>query len=247
MKIFENWSKTRHTAGNELRQKIKCVGDAWRRGRFYDFLLRPHVVNTYLFSNIWHKASAINLLCSDMDKLQREGNDFVFADCYLRPEKPVNYIEKREGGLQIHHVRSKAMALFIKNFLEESFTNIYLDAVVRKYCLDEEVLPAPVRPNYLDKRLITTLKLVLDSTHRVTTKDIYQALMRNEFSIEGDFKLRIESIYDDFSLRNILEFTHSKCISVCVRSHMWKIVHRIQHSDIGGYSMVRGTVGPRVL
>ena len=156
----------------------------------------------------------------------------MFADCYLRPEKPVNYIEKREGGLQIHHVRSKAMALFIKNFLEESFTNIYLDAVVRKYCLDEEVLPAPVRPNYLDKRLITTLKLVLDSTHRVTTKDIYQALMRNEFSIEGDFKLRIESIYDDFSLRNILEFTHSKCISVCVRSHMWKIVHRIQHSDI---------------
>ena len=232
MKIFESWSKTRHIAGNELKQKVKCIRDSWRRGRFYDFLLRPHVVNTYLFSNIWHKASSINLLCSDMAKIQSEGNDYVFADCYLRPEKLVNYIERKEGGLQINHVRSKATALFIKNLLEESFTNIYIDAVVRKYCLEEDVVPAPVRPHYFDKRLITTLKLVLGSTHQVSTKDIYQTLMRNEFVIEGDFKLRIETIYENFSLRNILEFTHSKCIPVCVRSHMWKIVHRIEHSDI---------------
>ena len=139
VKIYESWSKTRHKAGDELKLKIKRIRDTWRRGRFYDFLLRPHVVNTYLFSNIWHKASSINLLCSDMDKIQSEGNDYVFADCYLRPEKCVNYISKGEGGLKINHVRSMAMALFIKNFLEESITNIYLDAVVRKYCLDEDV------------------------------------------------------------------------------------------------------------
>ena len=47
---------------------------------------------------------------------------------------------KKEGGLQINHVRSKAMALFIKNLLEEALTNIYLDAVVRKFCLDEDIL-----------------------------------------------------------------------------------------------------------
>ena len=69
VKIFDSWSKTRHTAGNELKQKIKSIRNTWRRGRFYDFLLRPHVVNTYLFSNIWHKASSINLLCSDLDKI----------------------------------------------------------------------------------------------------------------------------------------------------------------------------------
>ena len=56
---------------------------------------------------------------------------------------------------------------------EESFTNIYIDADVRKYCLEEDVVPAPVRPHYFDKRLITTLKLVLGSTHQVSTKDIY--------------------------------------------------------------------------
>ena len=232
VKIFESWSKTRHQAGNELKQKIKSIRDTWRRGRFYDFLMRPHVVNTYLFSNIWHKASSINLLCSDMDKIQSEGNDYVFADCYLRPEKCVNYMGKKEGGLKINHVRSKAMALFIKNFLEESLTNIYLDAVVRKYCLDEDVWPAPVRPHYLDKRLIMTLKLVLGSTLRLSTKDIYQVLIENEFNINEEFKLRIESMYNDFSIGSILEFTHSKFIPISVRSHMWKIIHRIEYSEI---------------
>ena len=104
------------------------------------------------------------------------------------------------------------MAMFIKNLLEESCNNIYLDAVVRKYCLDEDVVPAPVRPHYLDQRLVTALKLVLGSIHKVSTKDIYDVLMRNEFGINGDFRPRIESVYEDFSLSNILEFTISKLI-----------------------------------
>ena len=232
VKFFESWSKTRRIAGDEIKQKIKRIRDTWRRGRFYDFLLRPHVVNTYLFSNIWHKASSVNLLCNDLDKIQSEGNNYVFADCYLRPEKSVNYIEKKAGGLQINHVRSKAASLFIKNLLEESFSNIYIDAVLRKYCLDEDVLPVPVRPHYLDKRLITTLKLVLDNTQRVSTKDIYNVLLKNEFSINEEIKLRIEAVYDDFSLNNILEFTHSKFIPISVRSHMWKIIHRIEYSEV---------------
>ena len=124
-----------------------------------------------------------------MDKIQSEGNDYVFADCFFRPQKAVNYTSKKEGGLQINHVRSKAMALFVKNFLEESCTNIYIDAVVRKYCLDEDVWPATIRPHYLDKRLVTTLKLVLDSTTRISTKDIYQILIRNEFNLKKTLSL----------------------------------------------------------
>ena len=120
----------------------------------------------------------------------------------------------------------------LKIFLEESFHNIYIDAVVRKYCFDEDVVPVPVRPNYLDKRLISTLKLVLGSTHQVSTKEIYNVLMKDELKLNANFKLRIESVYDNFSLERILEFTHSKCIPVCVRSHVWKIIHRIEYSDI---------------
>ena len=35
-----------------------------------------------------------------------------------------------------------------------------------------------------------------------------------------------------FHLSSIFEFTHSRLIPVNVRSHMWKIVHRIEYSEI---------------
>ena len=233
VKIFESWSKTRRAAGEELKSKIKSVRDKWRRGRFYDLLLRPHVVNTYLFSNIWHKAGSINLLCNDLDKMQSEGNDYIFADCYLRPEKVVNYLERNAGGLGINHVRSKASALFIKNILEDTHTNLYLDAVVRKYCKSEDIYPVPVKPSYMDARLISKIKLVLSkNSEKLSTRNIYQVLMRDEFHITTDFKLRIESLYDDFSLQSSFQFTLSKVIPVSVRSHMWKLIHRIRYSEI---------------
>ena len=53
-------------------------------------------MNTYMFSNVWHQASCINMLCCDMDKIQSEGNDYVYADCYMRPEKVVNYLKKHD-------------------------------------------------------------------------------------------------------------------------------------------------------
>ena len=67
---------------------------------------------------------------------------------------------------------------------------------------------------------------MLDSTQRILTPDIYQVLIRNEFDINENFKLRIESVHDGFSLPSILEFTHYKVVPVCVRSH------RIEYSEI---------------
>jgi len=233
VKMYESWSKTRRAAGEELEVKIKHIRDKWRRGRFYELLLRPHVVKTYLFSNMWHKAGSVNLLCTDLDKIQSEGNDYVFADCYLRPEEVVNYLGKNAGGLEINHIRSKALALFIKNILEDMNTNIYIDAVVRKYCKDEDVYPCPVKPSYLDVRLISKIKLVLSTSNRVySSRHIYNTLLMEEFNITPAFKLRIESSYEDFSLQNILQFTRSKLIPLSVRSHMWKLIHKIRYSEI---------------
>ena len=96
-----------------------------------------------------------------------------------------------------------------------------------KYCLDEEVVSTPVRP--VDNRLILTMKIVLGSTKRISTKGIYNVILKNEFSINENFQ---NFAYNDFSLRNILEFTCSKLIPINVRSHMWKIIHRIEFSEI---------------
>ena len=103
---------------------------------------------------------------------------------------------------------------------------------MRKYCKDEDVIPIPVKPNYLDNRLITIIKLVLGKVEQLSTKNIYNTLLENEFNIAEDFKLRIEFLYEDFCLQNILHFTNGRVISLPVRSTMWKLIHRIKFSEI---------------
>ena len=77
-----------------------------------------------------------------------------------------------------------------------------------------------------------TMKTVLGSIHRISTRSIYDVLLKNELGINENAHLRIEFVYEDFSLRNILGFRRSKLISTTIRSHMWKIIHRIEFSEI---------------
>ena len=174
-------------------EKIETISNIWKGGRFYDFLLRPHVVNTYLFSNVWHKGSVIELLCEHSDKIQSLGNKYVFRGCYFSPERVVNYLDKSDGGLQINNIRSKSKAIFIKNFLNDVGSNVYTTAVFRKYIQSKEVFPAPVKPDYLNDILINLIREVIKEISVFSTRNIYKVLLKKQFNINENFKLKIGS------------------------------------------------------
>ena len=230
VKIFESYSDTRRDFGSKMVEKIETISNIWKGGRFYDFLLRPHVVNTYLFSNVWHKGSVIELLCEHSDKIQSLGNKYVFRGCYFSPERVVNYLDKSDGGLQINNIRSKSKAIFIKNFLNDVGSNVYTTAVFRKYIQSKEVFPAPVKPDYLNDILINLIREVIKEISVFSTKNIYKVLLKKQFNINENFKLKIE--LEDNTLENVMRFTDSKMISVSVRSFVWKFAHNILYSEI---------------
>ena len=128
VKIYEKWADTLRSNGNSIVEKVTGLGNKWKSGRFYPFSLRPKVVNTYLYSNIWYRASVLTLRLGDTDKLQRIGNNYVYKDSFLRPERVVNYISKDRTGLGLVHVKSKGMGLFIKNILGEATSDCYCQA-----------------------------------------------------------------------------------------------------------------------
>ena len=230
VKIFESYSDTRRDFGSKMVEKIEAISNKWKGGRFYDFLLRPHVVNTYLFSNVWHKGSVIELLCEHSDKIQSLGNNYIFRGCYFRPEKVVNYLDKRDGGLQINNIRTKSKAIFIKNFMNDVGSNVYTNAVFRKYIQCQEVFPSPIKPDYLNDILINLIKEIVKEVSVFSTRNIYKVLLMKQFNINEDFKLKIE--IEDDTLENVSRFTDSKLISVTVRSFMWKLAHNIIYSEI---------------
>ena len=67
------------------------MSNKWKGGRYNEFLLRPHIVNTYLFSNIWYAAGVVDLQLGQLNEIQKCGNQYVHSDCFLKPQNIVNY------------------------------------------------------------------------------------------------------------------------------------------------------------
>ena len=175
-KFFESWTKTRNYIGEKLVEIVKNKANRWKGGRFYELLQKPHIVNTWMFSNLWYNASVIDMKCGDMDKIQQFGNNYVFkgSGTPRRPEKVVNYMDKKDGGLQITHIRAKCNALLVKYLLLESETNCYINAVIRRYFMNEVIIPKPVQPPYMTKSIIANIRLFLLETGSWETKVIYK-------------------------------------------------------------------------
>ena len=228
-KYFESWSKTRSYIGENLIETVKFKANKWSGGRFYELLQKPHIVNTWMFSNLWYNASVIDLKCGDMDKIQQYGNKYVYkgSGTPRRPEKEVNYIDKNDGGLQITHIRAKCNALLVKYLLLESETNCYINAVIRRYVMKEEVLPKPVEPPYMTKEVKENIKLVIEGTSSTETKVIYKILLQKELNIDEDFKLKIETQNEKFDMSSAMRLINSKVLSLQVRNFLWKHMQRI--------------------
>ena len=77
------------------------------------------------------------------------------------------------------------------------------------------------------------LKYVLEKMLRLSTKHIYDILLKREIGLEdGDFKFKNQLRYDDFSMENVIEITTSKYISLPVRTFVWKLAHNLIQAEI---------------
>ena len=232
--IYENWRKTQKENGSKIVNKVNRVADKWKGGRFYDYLLRPHIVNTYLYSNVWYAASVVDFQLGHLDEIQKKGNHYVHADCFLKPQNVANYLPRNQMGLGIVHIRTKTLALFIKNLLLEaqSDINCYLSAVVDHFCRSFKCEPEPVRPAYLTDKLIQNIKYVLDECDSLETKVIYTTLLKKEFDIDDNFKFKVESVNQNLNLESAVRLTSLKIFSPKVRSTLWKHFHNLIYDDV---------------
>ena len=229
VQLHDKWTDTLRINGDRTVAKVTGISNKWRSGRYYPFLLRPHIVNTYLYSSIWYKASVLNYRFGDMEKLQQRGNHYIYNDSFLRPEKVVNYLPKDRAGLATVHIKSKCNALFIKNFLSEATSghNCYAQGVLRRYCFDEDICPVPLKPPFLNSNMIQLIKLVLSSGEFLSSKQIYKVLLKEEFQLTKDFRLKIQEENDKVDLQRASMVFTSKFISLAVRSQVFWFFHKL--------------------
>ena len=66
------YTTTRKANGGELQEKIKNVVGPWRAGKFMPLTMRPHSLNCYAFSKLWHKCSNIDLRLGDIAAINKQ-------------------------------------------------------------------------------------------------------------------------------------------------------------------------------
>ena len=97
--------------------------------------------------------------------------------------------------------------------------NLYVNAVIRRYCEDEDLSPIPVRPPYLSEGLFSCIKYVKENAKQFDSKTIYRALLLRDFDLHDGFKLKAEERNRNFK-ENAVRMINSKMLSVSVRSFL---------------------------
>jgi len=146
------------------------------------------------------------------DVTNMPSNRYIHSNSALRPEAIENYVDKKNGGLGIIYVKSKATALFI---LKDAEVNLYTNAVIQKYCEEEELSPVPLRPPFLTDALISNIKFVIGNVKKINSRNIYKALLLKEFDRSIDFKLKAEERNNNFK-ENALRVINSKLVSISI-------------------------------
>ena len=117
---------------------------------------------------------------------------------FLDPEKPQEMVTYREvglGGLGVHNVKIKAMAMLIHTFLQQAISprfshNQYHEYLLRWHVLEQRDFPCPGMPPYYSTTFFAIIKDVKENTPLniawVTVKQWYTLLMERGITHTSD-------------------------------------------------------------
>ena len=115
------------------------------------------------------------------------------ADQLEKPEDMICYRPTSYGGLGLHHVKYKALAMLICSFLETSVNpkfihNSFHTSLFRYHVLNHRDLPDPGLPPYYSKELFSTIRSVHEDTPlnvaTISSSQWYTLLLEDNITME---------------------------------------------------------------
>ena len=122
--------------------------------------------------------------------------------------RSISKLCRQKGRRTWNHSREiQSYSTFDKDILEDAKVNLYVNAVIRRYCEDEDLSPIPVRPPFLSEGLISCIKYVKENVKQFDSKTIYRALLLKEFDLNDAIILKVEEKNRNFK-ENALRITN---------------------------------------
>ena len=186
------YTATRKANGDALVEKIKKTVGPWRAGRHMELTMRPHLINSTVFSKMYHRCTTGDLRVGDIVAVTKQVKAWLYADLLEKPSQLALHRPVDQGGLGLLCVQRRALAFLISSFLETAinprFTrNLYHEWLLRFYVFDEQ-LPQPRIPPYFRGEFFPTLRRLQSSSFNLSlcsVKTIYNFLMDDLLKTEG--------------------------------------------------------------
>ena len=178
------YTATRKENGDELQAKMKNIVGSWKAGKFMPLNMRPHSLNCFAFSKLWHKCSAIDLRLGDITAINKIAKSWLYADLLEKPSELALYRHPPVGGLGLYNIKARAMANLINNFLETACNprfrrNSFHEALFKLYVLEDDSTPKIEIPPYFKGDFFPAIRRIYTSPLNVANiriREIYRFL-----------------------------------------------------------------------
>ena len=138
VELTASWQATRKINNDELQKRVQsCIG-SWKSGKFMPLVCRPFSLNTYCLSKVWYRTGSVDMRVGDISAITSKVKSYCYQDLYQKPSEVLLYRGVEEGGLGLHHLRSKSLANLISTFIQTacskdlSFTPGFTGIMFRK-------------------------------------------------------------------------------------------------------------------
>ena len=112
---------------------------------------------------------------------------------FEKPEELLLYRPVEEGGLGLHHIKSKALAGLISTFLQTAANpcyqqSLYHSLLYRRHCLLDDSAPDIAAPPYYSGNFFSIIREVKENTPlnpvHMTVREWYHYLLEKEVTME---------------------------------------------------------------
>ena len=169
VELRATWAQTRKANGDIVQQRVSDTVKRWKTGKFMQLSLRSRSMNIYCFSKIWFRTHSVDLRELDINKITSSAKSWLYADMLLKPEEIVLHRPVQSGGLNLLHVRCKALAGLIRTFLETACMpkyrpSLYHQLLFRYHVLDDRTIADPGLPPFYNQQFFSIIRRVHQNT-----------------------------------------------------------------------------------
>ena len=236
-------TQTRKVNGDALQSRVQNTVGPWRSGRFMPLTQRPWSINSYALSKVWYKCNSVDLRVADISSITSKVKSWLYADQFEKPEELILYRPSTHGGLGMHHVKFKALAILIRSFLETAVNpkflhNLYHSSLYKYHVLLQQDTPDPGLPPYYSQSFFDTIRKVYENTTMnvatMSSSDWYNLLVEDnctmhtpENSTRQLIPSRAELAWPENDWSRTWRLARHKGIRSEISTFLWRLLHNI--------------------